>query len=135
MIEIAKMDVWSSWSTLNNPPSCQFLTAFPGLRYYNNSAQAKLWLHWIVPFHELVRASPFAATSILDRYSIGLEWFDWSKLHSLTMKFGIRGAQVFLSKIREYLDPVTRAHLAVGIASKVGQTAKARSGYRVQSLH
>ena len=31
--------------------------------------------------------------------------------------------------------PVTRAHLAVGIASKVGQTAKARSGYRVQSLH
>jgi len=29
---------------------------------------------------------------------------------------------------------VTCAHLAAGAASKVGQTAKARSGYRVQSL-
>jgi hypothetical protein len=29
---------------------------------------------------------------------------------------------------------VTHAHLAAGAASKVGQTAKARSGYRVQSL-
>jgi hypothetical protein len=29
---------------------------------------------------------------------------------------------------------VTDAHLAAGAASKVGQTAKARSGYRVQSL-
>jgi hypothetical protein len=28
---------------------------------------------------------------------------------------------------------VTDAHLAAGAASKVGQTAKARSGYRVQS--
>ncbi len=31
--------------------------------------------------------------------------------------------------------PVTCTHLAAGAASKVGQTAKARSGYRVQSLH
>jgi hypothetical protein len=31
-------------------------------------------------------------------------------------------------------NPVGVQHLAVGIASKVGQTAKARSGYRVQSL-
>ena len=30
--------------------------------------------------------------------------------------------------------PVMCAHLAAGAASKVGQTAKARSGYRVQSL-
>jgi hypothetical protein len=50
--------------------------------------------------------------------------------------------EIWLDARREYScpksesmwNPVPCAHLAVGIASKVGQTAKVRSGYRVQSL-
>jgi hypothetical protein len=38
------------------------------------------------------------------------------------------------SQGRNCLDPSYVVHLAAGVASKVGQTAKARSGYRVQSL-
>jgi hypothetical protein len=83
----------------------------------------------------LVRASPFAVTSILDRYSIGLEWFDWSKLHSLTMKSGIRGAQVFLSKIREYLDPSDACASGGRDSFQSRSNCKGPLGLPLQSLH
>src|ERR1700721_2514567 len=46
----------------------------------------------------------------------------------------MRSASILVPRIDNYLEPGAYVHLAGADSFQVGQTAKARSGYRVQSL-